>query len=73
MTMKTAQLTMDNNHYQYQSGFLSESAWKAYEAELKELLLIPYYRYIWEDTKYQYRDEFQSLVSELIRQNEAGM
>ena len=69
MSDKTTYLMMDNNHFQYESGFLTEDTWHAYRSELKAYLMDRYFLYIWDDTRDQYRAEFQTVVDQLILEN----
>ena len=66
---KVTYLMMDNNHFQYQSGFLAEDTWHAYRTELKGYLTDRYFRYVWDGTRHQYRTDFQTVVDELIIEN----
>ena len=64
-------LVFDNNHFQYQSGFLAEETWQVYRNELKGYLNGDTYLFVWSRTKHAYRPEFQELVDELILENRA--
>ena len=60
---------MDNNHFQYQSGFLPESTWRAYESELDRFLDSDLVQFVWEQRGQNYRPEFRQLVNDLIQQD----
>jgi hypothetical protein len=62
-------LVFDNNHFQYQSGFLAEETWQVYRNELKGYLNGDTYLFVWSRTKDTYRPGFQELVDELILEN----
>ena len=56
----------DNNHFQYQAGFLPESTWLAYRDELKNFVGNDLVQFIWRQREQNYRPEFRILVNELI-------
>jgi len=64
-------VSMDNNYFQYQSGFLSEDAWQAYKEELSVYLEYPFWLIVWNWTKHQYRVEFQNVVDKLISEKDS--
>ena len=63
-------LLNDNNHFQYQSGFLTEETWHAYRDELGTYLRSPLFRLIWYSSKHEYRADFQNVVEQLILEND---
>lgn len=56
----------DNNHFQYQSGFLPEDTWLAYQLELEGLLEDRFVQFIWRQREHHFRPEFRRLVNDLI-------
>ena len=62
-------LVIDNNHFQYQSGFLTADTWEAYKDELKVYLRSELMQIVWEETKHQYRADFRNVVEQLIAEN----
>jgi len=58
--------SFDNNHFQYQSGFLTESAWRAYEEELAGMVQNDFSQWLWSKRKHTYREDFRNLVDRLI-------
>lgn len=60
----------DNLFFQYQAGFLSEEAWKAYRVEFREELANSqlWTRTIFDHNPDIWRDSFQGLVKELSKE-----
>ncbi len=56
---------MDNHHYQYQLGFMDESAWQAQLRSLKRIYANCTMRFVWEWRKEGLRGEFVNLVHSL--------
>ncbi len=55
-------IQMDNHYYQYQSGFLEESAWQAQLQNIKEAYSFCNARFVYEWRKKGLRSEFVELV-----------
>jgi hypothetical protein len=55
-------IQFDNHYYQYQSGFLEESAWQAQVRNIKELYSHCNARFVYEWRKKGLRSEFVELV-----------
>ena len=55
-------IAMDNHHYQYQAGFLSEEAWQAQLRNTKGIFADCPMRFVYEWRKAGLRSEFVSLV-----------
>lgn len=62
----------DNVFFQYQAGFLSEEAWIALRAQLKANLSDPmnWSRGVYEENRSVWRESYQELIEELIRETE---
>lgn len=62
-----AEMTMfENNHQQYQMGFLSEEHWQRNVTELKCKFVLPVNRQMMEN--WFYRESFQAVIEEIIDQ-----
>lgn len=60
-------LTMyENNHLQYQAGFLSQEHWQRNLNELHCMLTVPLFRTI--AVEWSFRESFQSVVSDALNQ-----
>lgn len=53
---------IDNHYYQYQSGFLAETAWQGQLRSMKRFYNICPYRFIYEMRKLTFRSELVALV-----------
>lgn len=60
--------TLENNEYQFRSGFLSEDHWLKNVDQLRCRFSQPIYREFWEP--YEYRKSFAELVNGIIRDAE---
>lgn len=68
---KKVLLVFDNQHFQYESGFLTEEAWRPYRAGIKRLIDRPIYDYVIQHDRDLYRPSFLSLI-ENVRQEESN-
>ena len=60
---------LENSHYQYIKGFIAEEKWTASRAALKEILRRNHYaRETYEKSPASWRQSFQQVVDELIRE-----
>ena len=60
---------LENSHYQYTNGFISEEKWVASREALKSLLRPSYAaRLVYESNPASWRESFQQVVDELIRE-----
>ena len=64
-------LTMDNVHFQWESGFMNDDAWNAYRTQLKFMMTKPMGRFIIEYFGRNYRPSFREVCLDLIAENEA--
>ena len=55
---------LENNHLQFQSGFLTHEHWQRNLAELECLLTVPMFRDIAAD--WQFRESFKQVISGVI-------
>ena len=53
---------IDNHYYQYQNGFLAESAWQGQLRAMKQFHNLCKYRFIYDLRKHSYRPELVALV-----------
>ncbi len=53
---------MDNNHFQYQQGFLTEETWQAYANFIRNMYARCDERFIFEDRKESFRSSFVEFV-----------
>ena len=62
----------DNHYFQYQSGFLSEEAWRALREEYRRDLTDPrlWTRRVYEYSQENWRASFRELVDEIIDGND---
>ena len=69
-----AYLTMADNHlYQYESGFMDESAWQAQRRLLQRLLNnSESYKALYQNTRYMRRESFLELADQLITEGSAA-
>ena len=58
-------IMVDNHYYQYQAGFLDESAWQAQRQNVRELFSFCDARFVYEWRKKGLRSEFVELVESL--------
>jgi hypothetical protein len=65
--------SIDNNHYQWESGYLSDDAWSPYRSTLINILKNPMCRFIVEKRGGLYRESFRKLTSALIEENKAAL
>ena len=61
---------MENNHYQYEAGFLSESHWGRTRRDLYCLFSLPIYRTLL--TGWEFRPEFQEILDEEMERAETN-
>jgi hypothetical protein len=59
---------LDNDHFQYSSGFQSEEAWQSNRKILKSVLSTKYGRFAYEQGKESERTSFRALCEELIKE-----
>jgi hypothetical protein len=57
--------TFENNHYQLESGFLSEEHWQKNLAELKCIFTSPFYQQMW--VPEEYRASYSRLIDRIVR------
>ena len=60
----------DNNHYQYQSGFLAADTWYTYRDTMQRSLRTDMSRFFWSRSKQTYRPDYQEAIDELIAEND---
>jgi hypothetical protein len=66
-----ADMTMfENNHRQYEMGYLSEDHWRRNLAELKCTLNVPVYRKL--TAAWHFRESFMKVINDIIAQNGAN-
>jgi len=63
--IRLALQTLDNYHFQYQSGFLAEDAWASYLRVYTPLFRRPAGRHYVENYKDTYRPAFQSVIGQM--------
>jgi hypothetical protein len=61
----------DNNHYQWETGFLSDESWDAYAVGLNSILEGPMTKFIIEKRRGHYRESFRRLCLELISDSDS--
>ena len=60
-------LTMfDNYHFQYERGFLTEDAWRAYRVRLKGVLTTPVTAAMYRQQTTHWRQSFQDLCTQIL-------
>ena len=57
----------DNLHFQYESGFLTDDAWSAYEAQIAQSRDDPYIQYVLTNNRNVYRSSFIELMDRLTQ------
>lgn len=62
----TSLVTLENNHVQFQQGFLSEEHWQRNLKELKCTLTVPLFRDI--ATAWDFRESFQEVISNALQE-----
>jgi len=62
----TSLVTLENNHVQFQQGFLSEEHWQRNVKELKCTLTVPLFRNI--ATAWDFRESFQAVISNALKE-----
>ena len=65
---KNSLTILDNDHFQYLSGFQSEEAWRSNRQVLKEILSGRYGRFAYEQGKESERLSFSALCEEIIKE-----
>ena len=55
-------ILMDNNHFQYQQGFLTEETWQAYANFIRNMYARCDDRFIYEERKESFRSSFVEFV-----------
>jgi len=65
--LATALMMIENNHFQYQSGFLSEEHWQRNLNELKCTFELPFYREML--FGFSFRDSFLLVLKDVINQS----
>ena len=63
-------LSMDNVHFQWESGFMNDDAWNAYRVQLKYSMTTPMGRFIIETYGGNFRPSFREVCLDLISENE---
>jgi hypothetical protein len=61
-------IMFDNYHYQYEQGFLDESAWQGFRFRLKNTLSVDLYEALYNSETGTYRQTFQELCSQLLHE-----
>jgi hypothetical protein len=64
-------LIFDNQHFQYESGFLTDEAWQGYRRGLKAFITRPSYQYVLGLDNATFRDSFIEFCEALIAEAEA--
>ncbi len=67
-TFQALMSSLDNSHFQYESGFLTEDSWKAARTRLKVLLAIPINREMYKFLQRSYPERFQLVAKEVIEE-----
>ena len=62
---------LDNDHYQYVSGFQTDEAWRSNRQILKEILSSRFGRFSYEQGKESERASFSTLCDEIIKEIES--
>lgn len=68
--MRLSLTSMDNVHFQWESGFMNDDSWNAYRAQLRFAMSNPMGRFILENFGDYYRPSFREICLELIAENE---
>jgi hypothetical protein len=58
---------LDNLHYQYVSGFLTEQHWLSSRPDLIRLFSDPFYRNLWKEAGGNYRQSFMDVIDQVIK------
>ena len=66
--IRQALLIFDNQHFQYESGFLTDDAWLGYRRGLKVLIVRPGYQYVLGLNSSTFRDSFLEFCESLIEE-----
>ena len=61
----------DNNHFQYESGFLDEDSWMAFRTRMKTVSSDPINRDFYRRIRTSYRASFRAIVDEVISEIES--
>ena len=64
---------LENVHFQYLNGFLTDEQWRSNVGDLKFLFKEPQMRQMWDDGFGAWRDSFVAEIEEVIRQIDAEM
>jgi hypothetical protein len=64
---------LDNYHFQYENGFLTEDAWRAYRERLKAILAVELNAALYLDQENRWRISFQELCAKLIAENKTEL
>ncbi len=57
---------LENNHFQYISGFLSEEQWQSNMGDLRFLFSLDVFRSFWEEVPMDWRDSFEDVVEGVL-------
>ena len=57
---------LENNHFQYINGFLSEEQWQANMGDLRWLFSLDYYRNLWEEFPGDWPDSFVDVIESVL-------
>jgi hypothetical protein len=57
---------LENNHFQYVSGFLSEEQWQSNVGDLRFLFSYDLYRSLWEEYPGDWRDSFEDVIEKVL-------
>jgi hypothetical protein len=63
---------LDNYHFQYENGFLSEEAWQAFRLRLKLLLSRDIYAALYSQMSGQFRPSFHDICSQIMAEIDAA-
>jgi len=61
----------DNNHFQYEAGFLDEDSWRAFRIRMIGVLSDPFNQALYKNRKHVYRVRFQIAVDDVISEIES--
>jgi len=72
LSAKASLYNLDNTHWQFSNGFLSEEKWIASRSALKQILSQPYgAREAYEENPAEWRTSFRQVIDELILEIDA--
>ena len=64
-------MLLENSHYQYTLGFLSEEHWVRVRRNLKQSMQDPLFKQVMDATMFNRRDSFRAIIEEIQRELES--